>query len=240
LFDNWEENKPIIADCAMHSKEGKMQNPVENYWKIRLYELKTVLEDNNFEVFLAGSASEARDIVVNTLIPQLLPKSVSWGGSLTFGDTGINEVLGKSAGLTIINPYEPGITAAEAYERRRQALLVDLYFTGANAVTEEGQLVNLDMTGNRVGALNFGPKNVVVVAGRNKIVPSLEEAMMRIKNYAAPTNAMRLEKKTPCVMTSYCEDCKSPERICNVWAITEKSFPKGRIKVVLINQDLGL
>jgi hypothetical protein len=216
-----------------------MQNPIENFWKIRLNDLKTVLESNNFEVYVAESASDAKDIVVNTIIPQIAPKSASWGGSVTFGTTGIGEMLSKNAGITIINPYESGITPAEAYERRRQALLVDLYFTGTNAVTEEGQLVNLDMSGNRVGALNFGPNNVVVVAGRNKIVPFREDAMERIKNFAAPANVMRLDKKTPCLITSYCEDCKSPDRICNVWTITEKSYPKKRIKVVLINQDLG-
>ena len=158
---------------------------------------------------------------------------------MTFGKTGIGDVLNKSTGLTIINPYEPNISSAEAYERRRQALLVDLYFTGTNAMTEEGQLVNLDMFGNRVGALNFGPKNVVVVAGRNKIVPDLDDAIARIKNFAAPTNVMRLYKKTPCLTTGVCQNCKSPERICNVWTITEKSFPKNRIKVVLINEELG-
>lgn len=217
-----------------------MQNPVENYWKIRLNDLKMALEGNNFEVFLAGTVSEAKDLVMNTILPPIAPKSVSWGGSLTFGSTGINEVLSKNAGVTIINPYEPGLSPAESYERRRQGLLVDLYFTGTNAVTEEGQLVNLDMNGNRVGALHFGPKNVVVVAGRNKIVPSAEDAIARIRNYAAPANVMRLDKKTPCLTTAVCQDCKSPDRICNVWTITEKSYPKNRIKVVLINQDLGL
>jgi len=221
-------------------KEEKMQNPVENYWQIRLNDLKKNLEGNNFEVFLAASSSVAKDIVINTVIPQTMPKTISWGGSMTFGNTRIGDLLSKTAGLSIINPYEPNISTAEAYERRRQALLVDLYFTGTNAVTEEGQLVNLDMTGNRVGALTFGPKNVVVVVGRNKIVQDLDEAMLRIKNYSAPTNVMRLDKKTPCLTTSVCQNCKSPERICNVWTITEKSFPKNRIKVVLINEDLGL
>jgi MinD superfamily P-loop ATPase len=96
------------------------------------------------------------------------------------------------------------------------------------------------MIGNRACSINFGPKHVVILVGRNKIVSELDDAMFRVKNYAAPANAIRLEKKTPCVKTSYCEDCKSPDRICNVWTITEKSFPKGRIRVVLINQDLGL
>ena len=217
-----------------------MQNPMENYWLIRLGDLKKELEANNFEVFLVATADEARDVVLNAIVVPLAPKSISWGGSMTFGACGIGKVLSSNPSLTIINPYEPNISPEEAYERRRQALLVDVYFTGTNAVTENGQLVNLDMIGNRVGALNFGPKNVVVIIGRNKLVPDLESAMRRIKNYSAPVNAMRLDKKTPCVTTSYCQECKSPDRICNVWTITEKSFPKNRIKVVLINQDMGL
>ena len=96
------------------------------------------------------------------------------------------------------------------------------------------------MIGNRIGGLTFGPKNVIIMVGRNKIVADLDDAMWRVKNYTAPTNAMRLDKKTPCVKTATCEECKSPDRICNTWTITEKSFPKGRTKVVLINADLGL
>lgn len=96
------------------------------------------------------------------------------------------------------------------------------------------------MIGNRIGGITFGPRSVVILAGRNKIVPDLEAAMKRIRNFTAPVNAMRLDKKTPCCKTSHCEDCKSPDRICNTWTITEKSFPKGRVKVVLINEDLGL
>jgi len=117
--------------------------------------------------------------------------------------------------------------------------MVDLFFTGTNAITEDGILVNLDMYGNRVAALTFGPKYVVVLSGRNKIVSDIDDAMFRIKDYAAPVNAMRLNKKTPCVETSRCQECNSPDRICNTWTITQKSFPKGRIKVILINDDLG-
>ena len=212
---------------------------MNSYWKKRLTDLRKNLEENNFEVFVAESAAEAKDIVLNTILPQIQFKTVSWGGSMTFGSTGIADIF-KDGPATVINPYERNISPEDAYERRRQALLSDLYFTGTNAITEDGHLVNLDMTGNRVGALNFGPKNVIVLIGRNKIVAGLEEAMMRIKNFASPANAMRLDKKTPCTTTSICQDCKSPERICNVWTITEKSYPKKRIKIVLINQDLGL
>ena len=137
-------------------------------------------------------------------------------------------------------PESDYLTIEEKLELRRQGLLVDLYLTGTNAVTEDGVLVNLDMIGNRVGAITFGPKKVVVFVGRNKIVPDLEAAMWRIKDYSAPANAMRLDCKTPCVETSECADCSSPGRICNSWTVTEKSFPKGRITVVLINEELGL
>jgi hypothetical protein len=159
---------------------------------------------------------------------------------MTFIATGLYEALKNDKNVQILDTFDKTISREEGWERRRQALLVDLFITGTNAVTESGMLVNLDMIGNRVGGITFGPKNVIILVGRNKIVSDLEDAMMRIKNYAAPANAIRLNMKTPCVKTSYCEECKSKERICNTWAITEKSFPKGRIKVVLINEDLGL
>jgi len=142
--------------------------------------------------------------------------------------------------MHVIDTFDKTITREEGWERRRQSLLVDFFITGTNAVTESGMLVNLDMIGNRVGGITFGPKDVIVLVGRNKIVADLEDAVIRIKNFAAPANAMRLGMKTPCAKTSYCEECKSKDRICNNWTITEKSFPKGRIKVVLINENLGL
>jgi hypothetical protein len=158
---------------------------------------------------------------------------------MTFTDAGLYKALKARRGIEVLDTFDKKKPRKELQELRRQALLVDLFITGTNAVTETGQLVNLDMYGNRVGAITFGPKYVVILVGRNKVVPDLEEAMFRIKNYAAPVNAMRLDKKTPCVKTSHCEECRSPGRICNTWAITEKSFPKGRIKVVLINEDMG-
>ena len=159
---------------------------------------------------------------------------------MTFIATGLFDSIKDNPGLEVLNTFNKNLSPEDALELRRQALLVDLFITGTNAVTETGELVNLDMFGNRVAGITFGPKNVVILVGRNKIVPDLEAAMVRIKDYVAPTNAMRLNKKTPCVKTSCCEECKSPDRICNSWTITQKSFPKGRIKVVLINEDLGL
>lgn len=217
-----------------------MDKPIENFWRIRLVHVKAALEANNFEVFLAEKNEDVDKIVLEDLIPKLRPKTVSWGGSITFTGSGLHKKLKAKTDIEVWDTFDNKLSADEKYQRRRQALHCDLFITGTNAVTEDGQLVNLDMIGNRIGALTFGPRWVIIVVGRNKIVPDLEEAMFRVKNYTAPVNSMRLDKKTPCAKTSYCEECKSPDRICNTWTITEKSFPKGRVKIILINEDLGL
>lgn len=217
-----------------------MSDFLNTFWQKRLVKTQEALESNNFEAHIALSLDQAKDIVMNKILPQSKPKLVSWGGSMTLQQSGILDELHKKKDLSLLDPFDKNVSREENSERRRQALLADLFFTGTNALTEAGQLINLDMYGNRVGALVFGPRSVVVLAGRNKLCVDVEEAMLRVKGYASPANALRLKKKTPCVKTGFCEDCKSPERICNVWAITEKSFPKGRIKVVLINQDLGI
>lgn len=214
-------------------------NPTDTYWTIRLKAVKSALEENNFDVYLCSDAAEANDLVEKTILPELKPASISWGGSLTFSSSGLYDILKGYPGSNILDTYDKSIPFNDLLERRRQSLLVDLFISGTNAVTESGQLVNLDMIGNRIGGITFGPKYVLILMGRNKIVSDLDEAFYRIKNYAAPVNVMRLDKKTPCRETSICQECKSPERICNTWTVTEKSFPKGRIKVVLINEDLG-
>lgn len=218
-----------------------MEKPIDNYWLLRLADLKAALESNNFEVYLAEDRRSACRIALEDIIPKLNAKSISWGGSLTFqAADGLYDRLKDSKEFEVLDTFEKNVSSTEMLERRRQALLVDLFITGTNAITETGQLVNLDMIGNRIGALTFGPKWVIILVGRNKLVANLDEAMYRIKNYVAPANSMRLDKKTPCIKTSFCEECQSPDRICNTWTITEKSFPKGRVKVVLINEELGL
>ena len=217
-----------------------MDQPIDNFWKQRLTDLKAALEANNFEVFIADNQESAYKIVVEEVIPQLNPKTISFGGSMTFVNSGLYKQILEHSDAEVLDTLDKSLPMKELYELRRQAMLVDLFITGTNAVTETGQLINLDMLGNRVGALTFGPQNVLLLIGRNKLVTDIYEGMDRIKNYVAPTNAMRLDMKTPCVKTSYCEECNSPARICNSWTITEKSFPKGRVKIVLINQDLGI
>ena len=216
-----------------------MDKSIEAYWQLRLEHLKTALEKNNFEVHLAPRREDAARIVTEDILPAVRPASMSWGGSRTFVECGLYKQLRGMTDITVVDTYDTTLSDSDKMEQRRQALLVDLFFTSTNAVTEGGQLVNLDMIGNRVAGLTFGPRFVVVLAGRNKIVPDLEAAWDRIKNYAAPVNTMRLEKKTPCRTTSFCQDCSSPDRICNTWTITEKAYPKQRVKIVLINDDLG-
>jgi L-lactate utilization protein LutB len=216
-----------------------MKNPIDNYWNLKLEAVKENLENNNFEVFIADTGEAAKDIALNQIIPRLDIKSVSWGGSMSFVSTGLFHALNDNKDLEVLNTFDKSLTMEEMLELRRRSLMVDLFVTGTNAITESGQLVNLDMIGNRVAAIMWGPKNVLLIVGRNKICNDLEDAMFRIKNYAAPVNTMNLDKKTPCQKTGVCHDCSSPDRICNYWTITEKCFSKGRIKIILVNQDLG-
>ncbi len=216
-----------------------MKNPIDQYWSLKLEAVKLNLENNNFEVFIADNAKVAKTIALEQIIPKLEIKSISWGGSMSFVETGLFHDLKDREDIKVLNVFDTKLAKEEVMALRRQSLLVDLFITGTNALTESGQLVNLDMVGNRVAAIMWGPKNVLLIIGRNKLCIDLEEAMFRIKNYAAPVNTIRLDKKTPCRKTGICEDCSSPDRICNYWTITEKSFEKKRIKIILVNEDLG-
>ena len=216
-----------------------MKNPIDNYWNLKLEAVKENLEQNRFKVFIAPNAKAAKKIAINDIIPELDIKTVSWGGSMSFIATGLFHELKDNPDLEVLNTFNKKLTPEQMLELRRQSLMVDLFITGTNAVTQDGHLVNLDMVGNRVAAIMWGPKHVLLIIGRNKICEDLEEAMLRIKNYAAVVNTMNLDKKTPCVKTGTCQDCSSPDRISNYWTITEKSFIKERIKIILVNEDLG-
>jgi len=216
-----------------------MKKPIDNYWNLKLESVKENLENNNFEVFIAQDAKAAKQIAMNDIIPKLDIKSVSWGGSMSFVATGLFHELKDNPDIDVLNTFDQSLSKEEMMDKRRQSLMVDLFITGTNALTEAGHLVNLDMMGNRVAAMMWGPKTVLLIIGRNKITGDLEDAMIRIKNYAAPVNTMNLDKKTPCRKTGICHDCSSPDRICNYWTIIEKSFIKNRIKIILVNEDLG-
>ncbi len=170
---------------------------------------------NNFNFIVFNQIEEAKNIVLNKIIPKLNIKTASWGDSITVMETGIIEELIKSENIEFIQTFDKQVSREEIIQRRRDALGVDLFITGSNSLTKKGQLVNLDMVGNRIAPMIFGPKHVIIIVGKNKIVPNISEAMDRIRNYVAPKNAKRHHLKTPCVLTGKCTDCQDNNRICN-------------------------
>lgn len=203
-------------------------------------ETVAALVKNGFEVFRAADAEHAGEIILTGIVPECAPEVVSYGDSMTLFATGVLDAFRADPDMRFIDTFEPGVARDEILERRRHALLSDLFLTGSNAVTRDGMLVNLDMVGNRVGGIVYGPRRVVVVAGVNKIVEDRAAAEARIRDHAAPENARRHGCRTPCAKTGRCMDCDSPHRICNVWTITARSWPRGRIKVVLVDGEWGL
>jgi len=216
-----------------------MHPKLTEFYQSRLEETAKALRKNHFAAHVTQTAADAKKLILHTLIPEMKPASVAFGGSMTMMETGLYEDVKALPGLKIFDTYQYSLPFEELAEIRRQALLCDLFLLSANAVTEQGALVNLDGQGNRVAGLIYGPKKVIVLAGRNKLCPDEFAAMEHIRDMVAPVNAARLNKKTPCTATYRCQDCPSPERICNTWTITMKSWPKERITVVLVNEDLG-
>jgi L-lactate utilization protein LutB len=194
------------------------------------------LTKRRFEASYAPSAAQARDEVL-AMIPA--GSTVSRCGSMSLAEMGLWEEMAKIPGVEVIDPFAPGIAPEEAYARRRQGLLADFMITSTNALTLDGKLVNLDGLGNRVAGICCGPKKVILVVGMNKVTPDLDSAIARVKHQAAPINAIRLSRATPCAETGLCYDCKSPERICNMWSIIEGHLLENRIHVKLVGEDLG-
>lgn len=196
---------------------------------------------NGYEVFLVPTEQAAMQLFWNQILPELKPQTIAWGDSLTLHGLDILPKLEQSTNIDLIETFGVDLSHREQIINRKTALSADLFLTGTNAVTMRGQLVNLDMIGNRIAGITFGPRNVVIFVGVNKIVENLDAAFERIRSIAAPQNAKRHgDIKTPCQVTGICTDCSSPYRICNSWLITEKSYPINRIKIILINQTLGL
>jgi hypothetical protein len=143
------------------------------------------------------------------------------------------------SGLEVIDRNDPALSPETRAEYNRKTLLLDLFVASSNAVSYDGQLVNIDKFGNRVAALSFGPKKVALIVGRNKIAADVHAAMARAKTMAASMNAIRLGQDTPCAKTAKCYDCKGANRLCGITVISQRSFPQGRIHVLLVNQELG-
>lgn len=194
------------------------------------------IEKRRMEGSYATTAAQARDEVVAVISPGL---SVFRCGTMTATYAGLWDAIAKLPEVDLIDPYEPGIKPEEGFARRQKGMSADFMIASSNAITLDGKLVNLDGMGNRVAAMSFGPKKVILMVGMNKVVPDLESAIARVKHYAAPVNNIRYGLKNPCVETGLCSDCKSPSRICNMWSIIEGHMIDKRIHVKLIGETVG-
>ena len=188
----------------------------------------------NMESFLINTHEE----LINK-IEELVDvgSKVSFGGSMTLFQTKVMEHL-RNGRYELLDRYKEGLTQQEIKEIYRESFFCDAYFTSTNAITECGELYNVDGNGNRVAAMLYGPDKVIVIAGVNKIVKDINEAISRVENFAAPANAKRLDKKTPCTVTGKCMNCSSPERICREYTVIRKPVPN-RIFVLLLNEEYG-
>lgn len=194
------------------------------------------LEKRHFEAYYVSTAAEAVEKVV-----ELVPKehTVSWGGTATVDALGIKQRLAQE-GIALID-RDTAQTPQERQEMLKKALTCGTFLMSSNAISADGQLVNIDGTGNRVAALCFGPEQVIVVAGMNKVVPDMDAAYSRVRGYTAPGVVQRFPAaKTPCNVTGLCADCMSPDSCCCHFVHTRLCRPAKRIKVVLVGEDLGL
>ena len=201
------------------------------------------LEKNNMNAFYVETKEEVIPLI-ETLVNE--GATVAVGGSVTLGELGILDYL-RGGKYTFYDRFTPGYTQEQIDEVFIKSMGVDAYFCSTNAVTEEGELYNVDGYANRVAAIAYGPKKVIMLVGVNKIVPTLDDAVKRVKTVAAPKNAVRLSCKTFCAVKGHCVDmeggigkgCDSPERLCRSYLVSSKQKHAGRINVILINESLG-
>jgi hypothetical protein len=206
------------------------------YEELQVERTMAALRKNNFDAHFVPKASDALGEIFK-MIPD--GAVVGVGGSITLNQIGFFSEASKRA-IKLLNPPTLQLSPEEFVQLRRQVLSADVFLASSNAVTEDGKLYNIDGTGNRVAAMTFGPKKVILVCGINKIVKDIDEAHRRAKEWAAPMNARRLNLKTPCAETGVCADCSSPQRICNVYAVLVKKPSRTDITVLLVGEPLGL
>ncbi len=195
----------------------------------------SALEKRNMNGYFCKDREECVSLILS-LIPE--KSTISWGGSETIKECGIPSALQKSGKYTVYDRSRY-VTPAEQKEFYALAFQSDYFFMSTNAITLDGELINIDGAGNRVSSLIFGPEHVIVVAGMNKVVSTVEEGINRTRNIASPPNTVRLNKNTPCAVTGKCGDCMSPDCICNQLVITRRSRDKERIHVILVDDNLG-
>lgn len=173
-------------------------------------------------------------------LKELIPEGsiVGVGDSMTLFEAGVIDFL-RSGNFKFLDKYQDKLTSDEKREIYINNFSADTFICSTNAITESGELYNIDGNGSRVAPMIYGPKQVILIVGINKIVKNIEEAESRVRSYAAPIDAKRLNKDTPCTKLGYCVDCKSPNRICNDFVVIRGQFIKGRIKVLILGEDLG-
>ena len=202
--------------------------------------LKNLLA-NNFDARFAENSDTAKEIILSSISKRA---TAGIGDSATVRQVGIVEELEKK-GISVLNPFTRELTTDQAKTAvrdniSRQIFSCDVFVGGTNAVTRDGKLVNVDAVGNRVASMIFGPRTVIIIAGKNKIVKDVDEALYRIKNLIAPFHARTKGFATPCAQTGRCSDCSAPKRICSVTSIIEKRPWRTETSVILVNEDLGL
>ncbi|MEG1404846.1 MAG: lactate utilization protein [Oscillospiraceae bacterium] len=223
---------------AMKANETRANEPDEKIRKTMM-----ALERNNIIPYYAESAAKAAEIAMSLVAEG---STISCGGSVTLVESGILAKM-RSSKYKFLDRAIKGLTAEEVEELQRKTFFADAFFTSSNAVTENGELYNVDGNANRIAAIAYGPKKVIVVVGENKIVENLEEAQHRVKCVAAPLNATRLHTETPCERFGKCiaaegtmaEGCRSERRMCCQYLTTAYQRQKGRIIVIITPTSLG-
>lgn len=192
------------------------------------------LRSRHFDAYYCETKEEALRQALS-LIPE--GACVGWGGCASAEEIGLVDAVRKGNYREI--DRDTAKSPEEKTKMMKQAMLADVFLTGTNALSQDGELVNIDGTGNRMAAIVYGPESVIVIAGMNKVCATLEDAVTRARTVAAPINAQRFPGQTPCRVTGTCGNCKSPDCICNQILITRHCRPAGRIKVILVGEDLG-
>lgn len=211
-----------------------MNTPIKKQYQKLAQKVIKSLESHHFDAYYADNISEANQIALS-LIPAT--DVVSWGGSITLEQIGILDLIKQRN--TVLD-RSTATHRAHCEEIMKKALTCDTYLMSSNAITEDGELLNIDGNGNRVAALIFGPKNVIIIAGMNKIVRNTTDALQRVRHYAAPVNVQRFENHpTPCYVDGACHNCYSANSICANIVNTRISRPAHRIKIILVGENLG-
>lgn len=205
--------------------------------RLRMERCAQSLRKNNIFCECADNCEEALDIISSIIKPG---DTIGAGGSVTLFESGVIALL-RSGAYNFLDRNKDGLSAEDIDEIFIKSFSADHYFASANAITEKGEIYNVDGRGNRVAPMIFGPESVIIVAGYNKIVRDLDEAKMRVCEIAAPANAQRLSKNTPCTQIGKCTNCQSDDRICSSYVVLSRQMTKfkDRIKVILVGEELG-